>query len=100
MFDTGQLKPLADRKRSLLAQSAAHRRVLTTEAARLKPVIHWVDLGLEWSRKIKSGYSILGPLLDALWHPTAAGGVSRWVQRVRGLISVAQSISALWKQRG
>ncbi len=99
MFDPGQLKACAARKAALLSQSAAHRRVLTTEAKRLKPVVQWVDLGVEWTKKIRAGYSVLGPLVDALWHPSTTGGIGSVVQRVRGILSMARSLSALWKQR-
>lgn len=99
MFDTGQIKSLEDRKSALLVRSAANRRRLVSEAERLKPAVQWVDVGIAWSRKIRAGYSVLGPLLDALWHPSPTGGLGSIFQRIRGVLSIAKSVSAFWSQR-
>lgn len=99
MFDTGQLRALEDRKAALLLRSAANRRRFVSESRRLKPAVQWVDLGIAWSRKIRAGYSVMGPLLDALWRPTSTGGLGSFFQRIRGALSIAKSVSAFWSQR-
>lgn len=99
MFDTGQLKACEERKAALLLQSSINRRRLVTEATRLKPLVQWADLGIAWIQKIKAGYSVLGPLVDALWRPSPTGGLGSVVQRIRGALSIAKSVSAFWSQR-
>lgn len=97
MFGNRELIRCQERKAALLRQSAAHRLVLVREARTLRPVAGWVDLGLGLVRKVRTGWSVLAPLLSSWRTPQQES--SGFVQKIMGGISIARSLSALWQSR-
>ncbi len=95
MFASGQLTRCQRRKAALLQQSTALRHTLTTEAQRLRPVMGWVELGMDLTRKARTGWATLAPLLS-LWR-TQKQESSGLVHKLAGAISLARSLAALWK---
>lgn len=95
MFETGQLIRCQERKAELFQQSAAHRRILVTEAKNLSPVVAWVDLGLDVGRKAAAGWSVLAPVLP-LWRGRnrSPAGVAK---KIAGAFSFFHALKALWK---
>lgn len=93
----GDLARCEARKAELLRQSDANRERLAADAARLRPVAGWVDLGMEVAQKARAGMSILGPLLS-LWKLRKQGGTGLTGTLARAF-SIGSSIAGLWRSR-
>lgn len=96
MFGRGQLDQCQQRKAALLQRSAIHRRTLIREAASLRPVVGWVDQGIEFAHKARMGWSVLVPLL-ALRRDRAPGS-GGLLQRISGVLSLARAIREAWRR--
>lgn len=92
---------LAQRKAELLRRSQEHRQALAAEAAKLRPLTEWVDLGVTTARQVRKGWAIAGPLLAA-WRgasaPAADQTPSSTLQRISSAISLVRSVAALWRK--
>lgn len=92
---------LAQRKAELLRRSQEHRQALAAEAAKLRPLAEWVDLGVTTARQVRKGWEIAGPLLAA-WRGTSAPAAdqapSGTFQKISSAISLVRSIAALWRK--
>ena len=95
MFENGQIARCQQRKSALLQQSATHRRALMTEAQNFRPAAAWVDLGIGVGRKARTGWTALAPLLSC-WQ-TRKKSPPGFVQKLAGAVSLAGSLTALWK---
>lgn len=92
---------LAQRKTELLRRSQEHRQALAAEAAKLRPLAEWVDLGVTTVKQVRKGWEIAGPLLAA-WRgasaPAADPAPSSTFQKISSAISLVRSIAALWRK--
>ena len=95
MFGNGQLTCCQQHKAALLQHSPAHRCDLAKDAQTLRAATEWVDLGIDISRKARAGWTALGPLLS-LWQ-TRNQEPSGFIHKLAGAISLACSLTALWK---
>jgi hypothetical protein len=96
MFGNGQLTHCQQRKAALLQHRAVHRRVLLTEAQNLRPAAGWVDLGIDIARKARTGWNVLAPLFS-LWQ-SQKQEPSGFVHKLAEAISLARSLTAVWKK--
>jgi hypothetical protein len=92
---------LAQRKAELLRRSHEHRQALAAEAAKLRPLADWVDLGITTVKQVRKGWEIAGPLLAA-WRgnsdPGAVQAPSGTFQKISSAISLVRSVAALWRK--
>ena len=95
MFGNEPLARCQERKATLLQQSAVNRGTLVTAAQNIRPVVSWVDLGLDLAHKTRLGWTALAPLLS-VWQ-TRKDPSSGFVQRITGAVSLARSLLELWK---
>jgi hypothetical protein len=90
-----QLIHCQQRKRALLAESAAHRQALVAEAQNLHSVAAWVDLGIDVAVRARTGWDVLARFVPP-WRrrkPEPPG----FVQRFAGAVSLTRSLLSLWK---
>lgn len=95
MFKHEQLIHCQQHKAALLQQSAAHRLALTREAANLRPVASWVDLGFDLARKARSGWATVAPFLS-LWA-TRKQESTGFIHKLAQAVSLARSVMTIWK---
>lgn len=88
---------LSQRKAELLRRSQEHRQTLAGEAAKLRPMAEWIDLGVTTVRQVRKGWEIAGPLLAALrGHSEQAPG--NFIQKISNAIALGRSIATLWRK--
>ncbi len=95
MFGDSELTRWLERKEALLLQSDVHRRALVKDARLLRPAAGWVDLGVDLARKARAGFNSLAPLLS--WWGGRKRASSGVLRKMAGVVSVARSVTALWK---
>ena len=95
MFGNEELTRHLARKAELLRASEANRAVLCAEAAKLREVAAWVDLGVTLARKAKSVLGVVAPILGGWRAPKAES--PGFVTKLAKGFALAQSLTALWR---
>ena len=95
MLGNGELTHHLARKEALLRASEINRAVLRMEAAILREVSVWVDVGMTLARKAKTLWSVAATLLSA-WRTPKQKSSGLFAKLTKGF-ALAQSLTALWR---
>ena len=95
MFESRELKALSARKAQLLQASEANRQSLNAAATQFRPLVGWIDTGMEWARRARA----LGPVLALLLRSAKSDGSCReggsgWLTRI---VNLTETASAVWR---
>ena len=91
MFGNGEMTRHLARKEALLRASDANRAALHMEMSKLREVAAWADAGVTLSRKAKTIWNVVAPLITAWRTPKqeSSGGLD-WLAKQQHKAAVRQ----------